>query len=119
MSAVTGRTMAERRQPPRWMSQTHERMLEYLAADAADRGREFPGPEGDRDWPGPSAIADEYDLDSTYVSRQAQRLSEAGFLWIPVRGVYLITDKGREFLDGDDFSDEPDPLATDADDLAE
>lgn len=90
------------RQPPDWMSQTHERILEYLAG-LSEEGYGSPGP-----------IAERYDRDPDYISRQTNRLERAGFVRILGQGVYQITEKGRALVAGEgDFSDVPDPDAPD------
>lgn len=87
-----------RRKPPGWISQTHERILEYV------------NDLGEKEAASPQEMADEYGRDPTYISREAGNLADAGFLLKLGRGVYQITDKGRYLLSGEkNFEDEPEP----------
>jgi len=76
-----------------WLSQTDERILEFL-----DEYGNHP----------PSAITDrlaehgvDLDYHSNHISRECRKLAAAGLLLNVGAGTYSITDDGRSFLSGD------------------
>jgi predicted transcriptional regulator len=76
------------RWPPNWLSQTDERILEFL--DSESKGT-------------PQEIADAIPTDSSnkYVNQRLSMLLKVGLVERVARGQYRITPKGRGFLAGE------------------
>jgi predicted transcriptional regulator len=56
---------------------------------------------GDVDLASPAEIAEETDYNRKYIGRRARKLARAGLLENLGRGLYQITDRGREYLEGE------------------
>lgn len=85
------------RRPADWMQATDDRLLEYL--DSKGDGT-------------PKSIIDdgEFDFHRKTVGRRLRLLSKTGLVERVGRGVYRITDDGRDYLAGNlDLRDEPVP----------
>lgn len=73
---------------PDWFVLADERILEYIAEEGSGR---------------PTAMADSgyVPFSQPYISERCQKLAKAGFLRPLGNGVYVITEKGEEYLSGD------------------
>jgi DNA-binding Lrp family transcriptional regulator len=78
------------------MNATDERTLEYLAEEGPDS---------------PTVIADDpcIHVNRVTVNRRLKKLTDAGFTRMIRNGVYQITDDGRAYLKGEDFTDVEEP----------
>lgn len=85
------------RLPAKWMKPTDDRILEYHDTEGVTT---------------PKSMADEspYDYHRNTIQRRLSKLSKANLVNRVGRGVYQITEKGQEYLEGEiDLRDEPEP----------
>ena len=85
------------RKPPNWLTQTDERILEFLEKEVKAS---------------PMEMADSglISKDNKYISQRLTVLLGADLVQKTARGVYRITDRGQGYLAGvEDLRDEPEP----------
>lgn len=86
------------RNPPDWMGQVDERILERISE------------VDDDDYTSPSELAEAIGSNPDYISRRTSKMKRAGFVKVFAPGSYVgVTDEGAALLAGGDFSDVPDP----------
>lgn len=76
------------RQPGTWMTIWDDRILEHVRADEGSSVGELEQKENVR-------------VTNTHVSRRCAKLAEEGLLRALGNGVYVITDEGEAYLDGE------------------
>lgn len=85
------------RKPPEYLTQTDERILEFLRAEVKGTPKEIVD----------SGYASG---DNKYISQRLKVLNDGGFVNRVAQGQYKISEKGQEYLEGEiDLRDEPEP----------
>ena len=75
-----------RRQRAEWMNPVDDEIMEILDESGAGT---------------PQSLADELDKNNDYIGVRCRELASKGLLGHPSRGLYVLTDQGEQYLDGE------------------
>jgi len=83
---VISRIREMRRQRADWMNPVDDQIMEILKESGAGT---------------PNSLAQELERNNDYLGRRCRELTSYGLLERPSRGLYVLTDLGEKYLDGD------------------